>query len=37
MIGYILCILAGIMIGAAGVILWALSAARKESNDGKSV
>ena len=37
MIGYILCILAGMIIGAAGVILWALSAARKEDKDGKSV
>ena len=37
MIGYILCILAGMVIGASGVICWALSASRKESNDGKSV
>lgn len=37
MIGYILCILAGMVIGAASVICWALAASGKEKDDGKSV
>lgn len=37
MVRYILCVLTGMIIGAAGVICWALAASGKEKDDGKSV
>lgn len=37
MIEYIVCFLAGMVIGAVGVTWWALSAGGKENDDGESV